>query len=99
MASVIVTASVSNDSPAQLTKVTVSARIANNGQPVVGAPMTASWFYKTTTSTCSGKTDSSGVASCTRNIGHATLGLPVRINVAITWNGQTYTASTSFTPK
>ena len=78
---------------------TVTATIISNGQPVAGAPMTASWFYKTTTSTCSGQTDASGVASCTRYIAGATKGYQVRINVSIVWNGQAYTASTSFTPK
>ncbi|MGA7671916.1 MAG: hypothetical protein WBW04_15920 [Nitrolancea sp.] len=92
-------ASVSNASPHQKTEVTVTASITNNGQPVAGAPMIASWFYKTTTSSCAGQTDANGVASCTRYIAGATKGYLVRINVAITWNGQTYTATTSFTPK
>ncbi len=78
---------------------TVTATMTNNGQPVSGAPMTATWFYKTTSPSCTGKTNSAGVASCTRYIAGATKGYQVRINVAISWNGQTYTASTSFTPK
>lgn len=96
---VLVAASVTNASPAQQTEVTVVANFTDNGNPIVGALMTASWYYKTVTRTCTGTTNSVGVASCTRYIAGATIGYKVLINIEIVWHGQRYTASTSFTPK
>lgn len=96
---VVIAASVTNTSPAQQTEVTVVANFIDNGKPVAGAPMTASWYYKTVTRTCTGTTNGVGVASCTRYIAGATIGYKVQINIEIAWHGRTYTASTSFTPK
>jgi hypothetical protein len=98
-ANVVVTASVSNDKPAQHSAVTVSAQLMNNGQPVADAPMTATWHYKSTAPTCTGQTGSDGVASCSRNIGGATKGYLVKITVVFNWNGEQHTAQTSFTPQ
>jgi hypothetical protein len=98
-ANVVVIASASNDKPAQHSDVTITARLMNDGQPVADAPMTATWHYKTTAPTCTGQTGSDGVASCGRNIGGATRGYPVKITVVFNWNGEQYTAQTSFTPQ
>jgi hypothetical protein len=70
-----------------------------NGQGVAGVPMSTSWYYKTTTSYCSGITDGSGTASCSRDISRATKGYTVTIAVAFTYNGQVYSTSTGFTPQ
>jgi hypothetical protein len=96
---VVVTASVSDSQPEKRSKVTVSARLTSGGQPVADVPMQVTWHYKTTSPSCTGTTDAAGNASCTRNIGGATTGYPVRLTVAFTWNGQTYTGETSFTPR
>jgi hypothetical protein len=93
------TASVSNPAPHQRSDVTVYGQLTVNGVGVAGLPMSATWYYRTTTSSCAGTTDASGTASCTRNISSATAGYTVRIVVAITYNGQSYSASTSFTPQ
>ena len=93
-----VSASVSNSSPSQYSNVTVYGNFKNNGQPVSGVQMDTSWHYKTTTSACSGTTGTDGTASCTRGISDATAGYTVSIGVTFTWNGQSYTTSTSFTP-
>jgi hypothetical protein len=61
--------------------------------------MQTTWNFKTTTSYCDGVTDSDGLASCTRTIGGATVGYTVTIDVAITWQGQTYVDQTSFIPQ
>jgi hypothetical protein len=98
-ANVVVTASVSNNRPAQHSDVTVTAQLMNNGQPVADAPMTATWHYKSTAPTCTGQTGSDGVVSCSRNIGDATKGYLVKITVVFNWNGEQYTAQTSFTPQ
>ena len=94
-----VSASVNNAAPSQYSYVTVSGTFLNNGQPVSGVEMDTAWHYKTTTSYCSGTTDGSGVASCSRDISRATIGYTVQIDVTFTWQGQTYTTSTSFTPQ
>ena len=38
------------------------------------------------------------MGGCTKNIGNATLGYPVYVDVVITYNGLTYTALTYFIP-
>jgi competence protein ComEC len=86
---------VSDGSPSQYTTVTVYGRllINNIGQP--NLTMNTTWHYKTTTSYCSGTTDSSGVASCSRYISGASVGY--RVNVDVSIGG--YTATTWFTPQ
>ena len=59
------TATVSNAIPRQNSTVTVSGTLKSAGTPVAGVPMTATWRYKTTTSTCTGVTNAAGTASCT----------------------------------
>ena len=98
-ANVVVTASVSNATPAQNSPVTVSAQLVVNGQPIANAPMTTTWHYKTSTPTCTGTTGSNGIASCSRYIGGATKGYTVQVTVTLTWNGQTYTGQTGFKPQ
>jgi hypothetical protein len=57
--------------------------------------MTSTWHYKSTSATCGGTTDASGLASCTRSIGQATAGY--RINVDVQIGGLNVT--TWFTPQ
>ena len=61
--------------------------------------MHTTWKFKTATSYCDGVTDIDGEASCTRTISDATVGYTVTIDVAITWQGQTYTDQTYFIPQ
>jgi hypothetical protein len=86
---------VSNGTPARYTDVTVYGRllIANAGQS--GQAMNTTWYYKTTTSYCSGTTDGNGNAACTRYISGASSGYRVNIDVVI--GG--YSARTWFTPQ
>src|SRR4051812_1374590 len=60
------TATVSNAHPTHNTHVTITGVL--KGAKVAGALMTATWHYKTTTSTCTATTNSKGVASCARSI-------------------------------
>jgi hypothetical protein len=93
------TASVSNPHPDWTTNETVTGTLTRGGQPVAGAAMHTIWHYKTVQSNCDGSTDGSGIASCTLNIGHATRGHTVVIDVIFTApDGTHVTASTSFTP-
>lgn len=89
---------VSDPEPLQFSTVTVYGSLAEDGQGVAGVPMETVWHYRTTTATCSAKTDSSGVAACTRSIGGATAGYYVRIDVDFLYQGQTYSSATGFTP-
>lgn len=89
-------ASVSAPTPAQYTSVTVYGRLLVNGVGQAGLPMSSAWKYKSTPPACnSGVSGADGVASCSRQIGAATLGYTVNITASI--GG--YTASTSFTPQ
>lgn len=74
---------VSKGSPPQNSTVTVFGRLRMGGVPVAGQPMSTTWSYKSTTVGCSGVTNSEGVASCSRDIGRATKGYRVNIQVAL----------------
>ena len=92
-------ACVDNPAPPQKSNVTVSARLVIAGQPVQGAQMRAFWHYKSALGECSATTGVDGIASCMRDIGSASAGYTVEIDVIITHMGRTYNASTSFTPQ
>lgn len=95
-----VTASVSNPSPRQSSQMTVAGQLTRDGQGVAGAAMRAIWHYRTTSPTCEGgPTGADGKASCSRNIGGATSGFTVRIEVIFEYQGRTYKGETSFTPQ
>jgi len=95
-----VTASVSNTSPTQNSRVTVTARLTNNGQGVAGATLDTTWHYKTSTPGCTGgPSGADGTVSCTRDIGTASKGYTVVIDVRVSYQGRTYTTTTSFTPR
>jgi hypothetical protein len=86
---------VSKGHPSQNSTVTVYGRLLVNGVGQSGLTMATTWHYKTTTSTCSGITGPSGVAQCSRDIGRATIGYQVNIDVVI--GG--YQVTTWFTPQ
>jgi len=88
-------ASVANAFPAQRTTQTVYGRLLINGAGQAGQVMNTTWHYKTTDPTCQGVTGSNGVAQCSRDIGRATVGYQVNIDVNI--NG--YQVVTWFTPQ
>jgi endonuclease YncB( thermonuclease family) len=94
-----VTAWVSTPSPPQRSSVTVYGQLTVDGRGVAGVPMTTTWHYRTTTSSCEGVTGADGVASCTQSIGSATIGYPVVVDVVFTYQGRTYSAQTRFTPR
>ncbi len=88
-------ASVSDTNPPQNSTVTIYGTLCLNGVPVAGAAMHTVWHYRTTTVTCDGVTDASGVARCSRTIGQASVGYFVRVDVLFA-QGQT---TTGFTPR
>jgi hypothetical protein len=79
---------------------TLCVRLVVNGQPVAGAGVEAEVNYKSTKATLdTATTGADGVAQLTFNIGGASSGYTVRVDVTVTVNGQTYTTNTSFTPR
>ena len=86
--------SVSNPNPARYTTVTVYGRLVVNGVGQANQTMNTTWYYKTTTSSCSGTTGPGGLAECSRYISGATAGY--QVNVGTTVAG--YGATTWFTP-
>ena len=92
------TARISDAHPHHNERVTVTGTL--RGTKVAGATMTATWHYKTTTSTCTGLTNTKGVASCTRDISRATSGRAVAVTIRFTRAGATLASTaTSFTPR
>lgn len=97
--SVQICAWVSNGDPSQYTTVTVYGRLMIAGSPVTGVAMHTVWHYKTTAPTEDCATGSDGIGRCSRNIGGATKGYTVTVDVTITHQGSAYSASTRFTPR
>ena len=87
-------ASVSNAFPAQYSSVTVYSSLKINGVYQKSKSTTSLWYYKTTTSPCSGNTGSTGISQCARKISRATIGYKVLVVVKI----GSYSAMTWFTP-
>ncbi|HVN53469.1 MAG TPA: hypothetical protein VMT46_03990 [Anaerolineaceae bacterium] len=80
---------VSNGSPRQNSTVTVYGRLLVNNVGQAGQSMATTWHYKTTTPTCPGLTEGTGIASCSRSIGGATVGYQVNVDVSIGGYGVT----------
>lgn len=86
------TASMSNPHPAKRSTTDVLVATA------AGAGVTASAHYKTTVTTHTGAADGSGHASIAFNIGGATTGYTVTVEVTVSSGAHTASCSTSFTP-
>ena len=61
--------------------------------------MHTTWKFQTATISCDGVTDADGFASCSPHNRRRDVGYTVTIEVTFTWQGQTYTDQTSFTPQ
>lgn len=95
-----VEATVSDPEPCRYSEVTVRITVADgNGTPVEGAATTSTWHYKTTSPTENGTTDAEGEDAHTRNVGGASAGYEVTVDVEAEHGGDRGTASTSFTPR
>ncbi len=93
---------VSNPTPAQNSSETVQLHLRHDGQPVPGADVWASVQYRTTTerwpATGTVKTDNTGAASVTFNIGAATPNYPVTVHIFTQVGDQQLSWTTTFTP-
>lgn len=95
-------ASVSNPTPAQNTSESVVVKLRRDGQPATNVDLWSSVHYRTTNERWppSGtvRTDATGTATITFNIGDATLNYPVQVQVFAQVEDQQLTWTTSFTP-
>jgi hypothetical protein len=88
-------ASVSHAAPTKGSAVTAYGWLIQDNVAQSDVAMSTTWRYKTTKSYCAGISAPDGIASCTRDIGTATSGYKVEIDV---WMGG-YTAMTHFVPQ
>ena len=88
-----------SDPPAGSSAILIG-KLTNNGQGVTGAWMTTTWRYRTTTTTCvGGPSQADGLMYCADKVAEDSRGFTVVVDVAITYEGQTFTTTTSFTPR
>lgn len=90
--------------PVQGSVVTVTVRVQRNGQPVAGIPVYLVAHFRTVNERWPAgggtvRTDAQGTARIPFNIGPATPGYTVRVEVVGVMNGQEITWSGSFTPR
>lgn len=95
---------VSNPTPARRSDVGVTVRLLRNNQPVSGAPVYLTAYFRTVEERHPGgdatvPTNANGEATVTFNIGDATPGHPVEVVVTATVDGESVQAKTSFVPR
>jgi hypothetical protein len=97
------TVSVSNPTPAQNSPESVQIHLRRDGQPLANSDVWSTVGYRTTQerwpTTGTVQTDASGSATITFNIGGATPGYPVTVNVYTQADDQQLSWSTAFTPQ
>jgi hypothetical protein len=97
------TVAVSSAAPAQNTPESILIRLRRDGQPAANLDVWATVEYRTTAErwpgTGSVKTDASGAATITFNVGQATPGFPVQVHVVAQVDDEQLSWSTSFTPR
>jgi hypothetical protein len=75
---------------------TVKVTVMNNGSPVVGATAALTFFFSGGSQTCSGHTDTTGVALCSVVVPITTSGVHVAVSVDVTTpSGEALLGSTS----
>ncbi|MFN8523443.1 MAG: J domain-containing protein [Chloroflexota bacterium] len=95
---------VSDPNPPRRSNVTVSMRVVRDGQPVANAPAYAVVHFRTTDERWPGgngtsPTDGSGAANINFNIGDATAGFAVNVDVVALVDGEEIRRQVSFTPR
>lgn len=97
-------AQVSNATPNRRSVISVAALILRDGKPAANAPVHAVVHYRTVDErwpqgTATQPTDASGSATITFNVGDATAGHPVTVDVLSSVEGEPVKLQTSFTPR
>lgn len=89
---------VSNNSPSRYSNVAVYARLVVGAEVISGASVLTTWHYRSSTPTQDCTTEADGIGHCMRNIGGATQGTAVTVDVNVTYKGKVYYTETWFTP-
>ena len=95
---------VSNPNPPRRTDITVTLRLVRDGQPVEGALVYLTARYRTTEErwppgTATVRTDATGTARVSFNIGDATGGFAVPVEMVTLIEGQQFSWRSQFTPR
>ncbi|MFN0071389.1 MAG: DnaJ domain-containing protein [Chloroflexota bacterium] len=95
---------ISDPNPPRRTDLTVTLRLVRDGQPVEGALAYLIARYRTTEErwpqgTATVRTDSSGLARVSFNIGDATAGFPVPVEMVTLIDGQQFSWRSQFIPR
>lgn len=98
------TAQVSNPNPPRGSEITVTARLIRADKPVAGAPVFLVAHYRTVNERFpvddgTVQTNANGEAAITFNVGDATAGFAVNVDVTAQVDGETVQSQTSFTPR
>jgi hypothetical protein len=94
----VVQACMDKPNPDQNDNLVVTTRMSMAGKPIAGAPVKTTWNYRTVRSECTTTSNTDGIGFCQRNIGDATLGYRVIVEVQYDYQGKGYRGETSFTP-
>jgi hypothetical protein len=98
-------ATISDPQPEIGSSVTVRLRLVRDGAPLAGVPVYAVAHYRTIpndrwpSGTRTVDTDADGMAEITQNVGNATRGYQVKVDVIATIDGEQKSWTTSFTPQ
>lgn len=95
---------ISDPNPARRSEITVTLRLVRDGQPVEGALAYLIARYRTTeerwpVGTATVRTDGNGTARVTFNIGDATAGFPVPVEMVTLVEGQQFSWRSQFIPR
>jgi len=95
---------VSSQEPASQSDVTVTLTLVRDGRPVEGAAVYLVAHYRTANERqppgeAAARTDANGRAALTFNIGNATRGYAVNVDLTALIEGRPTTFTTSFTPR
>jgi hypothetical protein len=98
------TVRVSNPNPPRGSEITVTARLTRADKPVAGAGVFLVAHYRTVNERFPAgdgnvQTNANGEATITFNVGDATAGFQVNLDVTAQVDGETVQAQTSFTPR
>jgi hypothetical protein len=94
----------SDPSPPRRSEITVTLHLLRDGQPVEGALAYLTARYRTTEErwpqgTATVRTDANGVAQVSFNIGDATAGVPVPVEMFTLIEGQQFSWRSQFIPR
>jgi hypothetical protein len=99
-AEVRVEALVSDPAPPRSARMTVTGVLVRGDVGIPGVPMRTVWHFRSGDDTCQGGvTGSDGRAACTLRMSGATPGHEVVVDVIFEYEGRTYQARVSFTPR